>query len=282
MTAKSGTVVKTGTARMGKSASLAQAGLGTAIAASTRAWKVSWAPATTPLSTGSRSRVAPSRPDSDAYCGDAAGTGCAPCLHRERGPARSLPGPHDLGAHQRQRRPVHADLSGPPGRHRRASETRRRAGLHRDLPRGSLDSSSPRAIVSSRRRSTGWCSIRPATSARCRPRSQSAIHIPSSTSCCSAFRPAPRCRRCTLELIHLWESSTPGDWLGNTVTLAGFGDTADGSDGRLQFLDEPVVSVDANEIVVDGGAEHGACAGGSGWAAPGDVRRGRAPRLIGV
>ena len=84
-----------------------------------------------------------------------------------------------------------------------------------------------------------------------------------------------------LEPIDLWESSTPGDWLGKTVTLAGFGDTADGSDGRLQFLDEPVVSVDANEIVVDGGAEHGACAGDSGGPLLATSAAG-APRLIGV
>ena len=65
---------------------------------------------TTPPSTGSRSIVVASRRDSAADRGRAAGTGRAPCLHRERGPARSLPGIRDIGARQRQRRPVDANL----------------------------------------------------------------------------------------------------------------------------------------------------------------------------
>jgi hypothetical protein len=85
-----------------------------------------------------------------------------------------------------------------------------------------------------------------------------------------------------MEPIALWPASEPRDWTGATVTLAGLGDTADGSDGRRQFLDEPVVASDANTIVVDGGAEHGACTGDSGGpllvASPPPL----APRLIGI
>jgi hypothetical protein len=85
-----------------------------------------------------------------------------------------------------------------------------------------------------------------------------------------------------IEPIALWPASEPRDWTGATVTLAGLGDTADGSDGRRQFLDEPVVASDANTIVVDGGSEHGACTGDSGGpllaASPSPL----APRVIGI
>jgi hypothetical protein len=77
--------------------------------------------------------------------------------------------------------------------------------------------------------------------------------------------------------VPLWDAADARDWVGATVTLAGFGDTADGSDGRRQFLDEPIVAAGATEIVVDGGPEHGACEGDSGGpllapSAAGDAR----------
>jgi hypothetical protein len=84
-----------------------------------------------------------------------------------------------------------------------------------------------------------------------------------------------------LQPIPLWDPSEPADWSGATLTLAGLGNEADGSDGRLQFLDEPVVEVDADTIVVDGGSEHGACAGDSGGPllTPSSAE---ATRLVGV
>ena len=85
-----------------------------------------------------------------------------------------------------------------------------------------------------------------------------------------------------VEPIALWPASEPYDWTGATVTLAGLGDTADGSDGRRQFLDETVVASDANTIVVDGGSEHGACSGDSGGPLLAAAAASPAPRLIGI
>lgn len=61
-----------------------------------------------------------------------------------------------------------------------------------------------------------------------------------------------------------WSATDGAPWLGQTLTLAGFGDTEDGSDGARLFLEEPVVEVQATSLVVDGGSEHGACDGDSG------------------
>jgi len=85
-----------------------------------------------------------------------------------------------------------------------------------------------------------------------------------------------------IEPIALWPASEPHDWTDATVTLAGLGDTADGSDGRRQFLDEPVVATDANTLVVDGGLEHGACSGDSGGPLLAASSASPAPRLIGI
>ena len=84
-----------------------------------------------------------------------------------------------------------------------------------------------------------------------------------------------------LSPIPLWDATEDRDWVGAQVTLAGFGNRADGTDGRRQFLSEPIVAANDDEIVVDGGDEHGACEGDSGGPLLAASRDGSL-RLIGV
>jgi hypothetical protein len=67
-----------------------------------------------------------------------------------------------------------------------------------------------------------------------------------------------------LEPLRVWDGVDLPVAPGETVTLAGLGARTDGTSGRLEFLDEIVVSVGTEAIVVDGGSEHGACRGDSG------------------
>ena len=61
-----------------------------------------------------------------------------------------------------------------------------------------------------------------------------------------------------------WPSAIDEGWIGLEATLAGFGMTESREMGRLFFVREPVVAVEATEIRVDGRGKTGACAGDSG------------------
>jgi hypothetical protein len=61
-----------------------------------------------------------------------------------------------------------------------------------------------------------------------------------------------------------WTGSVDESWVGEVVTLAGRGMTESGAVGELLFAREPVISVLAEAIVVDGRGMTGACVGDSG------------------
>jgi Trypsin len=70
--------------------------------------------------------------------------------------------------------------------------------------------------------------------------------------------------RMNVQPLAVWSAADGVPRLGQVLTLAGFGDTEDGTDGKRLFLDEPLVEVSAISLVVDGGSAGGACTGDSG------------------
>jgi hypothetical protein len=64
--------------------------------------------------------------------------------------------------------------------------------------------------------------------------------------------------------IPLLEEDVSTAWLGTRVMLAGYGEQRDGSTRQLQFLTEPIVELDDNQLVVNGDGRSGAYLGDSG------------------
>ena len=53
-------------------------------------------------------------------------------------------------------------------------------------------------------------------------------------------------------------------WIGRTAEAAGYGQQEDGGYGEREFTAEPIVSLDADDVTIDGEGRHGVCFGDSG------------------